>query len=214
MRTEHLWGLNDLDALFSNHVRIVVPWRAAGRLKTWDPLERDEITAVLGRAPVLGAVDPRTLRASQTWLVRHHVAYYLTEEWERSGRTSADMASATNRYPVVSFGRTGARIVTGHHRAAAALLQGRLLQARLVGAGAVANDMTVVTPGLVVRLRGGGDGSVDDDGGTGPSATTRMVMQVASYELAEVALREIGLDDHQVADRVHMASTGRTLSGR
>ncbi|MCB0984345.1 MAG: ParB N-terminal domain-containing protein, partial [Ilumatobacter sp.] len=58
-----------------------------------------------------------------------------TGAWELTGRPSADVAEEHNRFPVVVRNRAGRSLVlSGHHRAAAALLAGRPLRARVVAA--------------------------------------------------------------------------------
>jgi hypothetical protein len=68
----------------------------------------------------------------QPWVLRHHVEYYLTSVWETTGRTSADMDQIANRYPLIHVDASGGlTILTGHHRSAAALLEGRPVLARI-----------------------------------------------------------------------------------
>ncbi|MFZ4434776.1 MAG: hypothetical protein ACOYOQ_16415 [Microthrixaceae bacterium] len=65
-------------------------------------------------------------------MLRQHVEYYTTGEWERTGRTSADQDKASNLYPVVVIDHLGRHVIkAGHHRATAALLEGRPLLARV-----------------------------------------------------------------------------------
>ena len=96
-------------------------------------------------------VDPRQLWASQPWVVRHHAAYYRTGEWERTGRTSADHWVELNQFPVVVERRGRSIIVAGHHRATAALIDGRPLRVRVAARG----GRVAVTPLLFVDASGG-----------------------------------------------------------
>lgn len=79
---------------------------------------------------VLVPIDPRMLLASQPFVVRHHAAYYLEGEWERTGLTSADRRSLANRWPIVAFAGERGVILSGHHRSLRALLSGVPLLAR------------------------------------------------------------------------------------
>lgn len=142
-----LYGCGDLDAMVPGD-RHTVAWPRATRMRGMPLVPAERITEVLAGRPCLDEVDPRHLHASQTFLVRHHLRYYLTGEWERTGRTSADMDRPVNRYPlVVDDGHGHDVIVAGHHRSAAALLQGRpVLVRRLPRCG----DPVAVTPLLRV----------------------------------------------------------------
>ncbi|MCD9624231.1 hypothetical protein [Rhabdothermincola salaria] len=129
---DRLWGAGDIDAVFGHHDRTVVPWPTAPRKKHDPRVDPDLVHRVLAGPPTLADIDPRDLYASQPWVVRQHVAYYLTGRWERTGTTSADVWSAFNRYPVVHIDAQGRHILFGgHHRSMAALLEGRPLRARV-----------------------------------------------------------------------------------
>jgi hypothetical protein len=135
---ERLAGCGDLDKLFGHHDRVITPWPRAPRRKHQPAFDR-AVLARLEQSPVdLVEVDPRTLWASQPWVLRHHAAYYLTGEWERTGRTSADRHLELNRYPVVVMDHRGRPVIAaGHHRAAAALVTGQSLLVRAVATGSV-----------------------------------------------------------------------------
>ena len=90
-----LWDCQALEAVFTGHAKVTAPWPRAGRSKRGATVDLDAVGRLLVEAPDLTEVDPRTLYASQTWIVRAHVAYYLTGEWERTGRTAADRASSS-----------------------------------------------------------------------------------------------------------------------
>jgi hypothetical protein len=80
--------------------------------------DHSALRLLLAEAADMGEVDPRTLHASQNWIVRAHVAYYLTGEWEHAGRTSADRDIELSRFPVVvQDAASRSVIVAGHHRA-------------------------------------------------------------------------------------------------
>jgi hypothetical protein len=133
-RGERAWGKNDLDALFPDGAASTqVPW-TDGRVRGRVDYDEDAVGAAMrGPGGHLAEVDPRELSAIQGGLTRAGVAYYLTDEYSRSGRTFADPDRATNKHPIVYRRRTGQLVIlTGHHRAAAALLQGKPLQCLLV----------------------------------------------------------------------------------
>lgn len=128
-------GSDDLLAeAFNGHSQIVVSWPRPGRRKG-DPLyDREVVARFVAELPRLVDVDPTKLFATQTWVLRSHVAYYMTGEWERTGRTSADMHQRANRYPLIyPDERRRLLILAGHHRSMAARIEGRTVQARLVG---------------------------------------------------------------------------------
>jgi len=100
-------------------------------LKHQAPFDRDAVIGLLSRSVDLIEVDPRTLFANQTWVLLQHARYYTTGEWERTGLTSADQHQEVNQFPVVMPNHGGQRvIVAGHHRATAALVEGRPLLVR------------------------------------------------------------------------------------
>lgn len=176
-----------LDAAFGGHAQIVAPWPRPGRRKGDQLYDRDMVSSFVGEQPRLTDVDPADLYATQTWVLRSHVSYYSSGEWERTGRTSADMHQRANRYPLLyRDGRGRLLILAGHHRSMAALIEGRSVQARLVGASpdvGVAITPSVVTPSVVAG---------DDD-----TATIRL--QLARNGLSELEvgerLRFAGLDE-------------------
>jgi hypothetical protein len=134
-RMERLWGAGSLDECFAGHGKVVCPWPRAPRSRGV-PDARGQVTAAMVHGPVhLSEVDPRRLYASQGWVVRQHVDYYLTGAWERTGVTSADRDNAANRYPIVVVDHRGRLVIaTGHHRSLVALIEGRPLPCRLVPA--------------------------------------------------------------------------------
>lgn len=131
---DRLWGCGDIDIVFHRADRVLLPWVRASRRRGPTGIEqathlRATVSDILARPPRLMEVDPRHLRATQPWAVRYHVRYYLTGAWERTGITSANRDSEANRYPMITLGAE--RVIhTGHHRALAALIEGRALLAR------------------------------------------------------------------------------------
>lgn len=133
---EHLWGCGDLDELFHGGDRAILPWpRLAPRRGPSAAHQRAvdlaALTEFVHGPTTLTEIDPRCLTATQPWLIRHHALYYVTGQWELTGLTSADRHSLLNRQPVISLAGTQLVIRSGHHRAFAALIEGRRLMARL-----------------------------------------------------------------------------------
>lgn len=144
--------------------------------------------------------------ASQPWVLRHHVEYYLSSVWETTGRTSADMHQVGNRYPLVYLDAAGGRtILAGHHRSAAALLEGRPVLARIaLGEGAELPHDCPPTPGVAVvpRVRTSiGACPVP------PEAAARAVVAGSTVEVpdefaADDVLTALGLSADERADRL------------
>lgn len=215
---EQLWECGDLTRVFGGDIT-TVPWPRAPK----GALSRDGLDTLVGglrgAAPTLIDVDPRTLWANQPSLVRHHAAYYVTGTWERTGTTSADMASALNRYPVIVSDRQGRLIIaTGHHRSLTALIQGRPVRCRFVDARTKSRlvpekEQLTITPLLRVGFSGIEDAEVAamavERSGPGGSAVT-----VDSETTAAAVLWRLGLDPDQTRDRIEMAASGRTIVDR
>ena len=114
-------------------MKVVVPWPDAPTLRTmpkgYDPAFIADRFANVELSPI----DPASLHGTQPWILRQHVEYYLSGEYERTGLTSADRNQPLNWRPVIYQRRDGRRlIVSGHHRSAAALLMRRAVWARLI----------------------------------------------------------------------------------
>ena len=129
---------SDVDELlaggFGDGDRIVAPWPRAGRSKSAPLYDRELVAAFVAEQPRLVDVDTSELWCTQPWVLRSHVRYYLGGEWERTGRTSADMHVRANRYPLLHVDDRGRTIIlAGHHRSLAATLLGRPVRARMVG---------------------------------------------------------------------------------
>lgn len=113
------------------------PMSRASRRKDVKDYEGEKVGAAL-RNPTheISHIDPRSLRSTQPNVTRAGVSYYMGEEYGRSGRTFADPHEAGNRLPVV-YSRPKCPtcdpsdpehlILSGHHRATAALLKGEQL---------------------------------------------------------------------------------------
>ena len=84
------------------------------------------------RRPNMQWADPRKMRASQGGVTRQGVRYYMSEEYKRTGLTYADRDQAGNRVPVLARFPDGTLLIlSGHHRAVAALLAGEMLHANV-----------------------------------------------------------------------------------
>lgn len=123
-----------LDDAFGDHVKIVTPWPQAARRRGLALFDREVVGDFVAQAPRLVEVDPSGLLCTQGWVLREHVSYYVSGEWERTGRTSADMHQRANRYPLLWPDDRGRLIIlAGHHRSMAALIEKRPVLARVVG---------------------------------------------------------------------------------
>lgn len=131
---EALYGAGNLDAMFGGAPKVMAPW-PSGSTKNkkgvlYDKAKLKELLE--SEQKDLTPIDPRTLRATQPWVTRAGVDYYLNGKYEETGDTYADPYNAGNVYPVVWQDPNGNNVIlTGHHRAAAALLRGEPLLARV-----------------------------------------------------------------------------------
>lgn len=129
-----------LDALIPSG-QTSTPFPRAGQRKDRQMVDQETVAKHLKNPPVLTDVDPRTLQSTQPAITRGGVKHYLSGEYERTGATYADQGNAGNRYPVVyARSREGTSTVdnillSGHHRAAAALIKGQPVRARVVEGG-------------------------------------------------------------------------------
>jgi len=80
-------------------------------------------------------VDPRQLSSTQPSVTAPGVDFYLTHRYRQTGDTFQGDRDRGNRLPLIYVRDREALILAGHHRATAALLQGRPLEA-IVVAGA------------------------------------------------------------------------------
>lgn len=134
VRTHRLYASNDLVKMFGGAPSTTAPWDTAPRSKTGPgTFDRIAVANVLSRPPQLREFDPRHLHATQPSVLRHIVSHYLEGDYERTGNTFADQHNVGNKYPVVYTNHRGMNIIlSGHHRASAALLRGQPLLARHV----------------------------------------------------------------------------------
>lgn len=188
-----LYGCGTLDKVFTNHDRVVAPWPRAPRRKHQPAFDRSVLAGLEGVPADLVEVDPRCLWSSQPWVLRGHVAYYLTGRWERTGLTSADRHIELNRFPVVI--EQGARMViaAGHHRATAALIDGRPLLVRQLAT----RGMFAVTP--LLWWEPGAD--TDDAASVVGAVAAGRRRSVGSLEAAAEVLVGLGVPDAEVRHR-------------
>jgi hypothetical protein len=90
-----------LNSLFKGAPKIDAPWPRRGGLRGVPKVDPALVAEVLASPAVLVEVDPTTLNANQSWIVAEHVAYYLTDQWHTTGRTSAQQWEVMNRFPLV-----------------------------------------------------------------------------------------------------------------
>jgi hypothetical protein len=130
-------GIGDIDKVFKGHLIVPAPFQRAGRSKQFQDYEVDKVHELIRRSPEgLRDVDPSYLLSTQPSVTRPGVNYYLSGEYERTGKTFADQSHAGNIYPVV-YERESERgiepmLLSGHHRATAALIKGEPLRALVV----------------------------------------------------------------------------------
>ncbi len=135
LRRFSLWGANAVDALFRGNPTGSPPFPRAGRRKDRQDYDREAVRRLLFKSgpPQLLEMDPRTLSCTQPGLQRAAAVYYLGNEHKCTGEPYADKSNVGNRHPVIYLREDGTNmILSGHHRAAAALLRGELLRARVV----------------------------------------------------------------------------------
>lgn len=143
---DKLWGSNDMNALFKGAPVTMTPWPAARLYGDYDKdLVHDSIRNMLKTKPedresLLTEVDPRSLHSNQPSLQRGAMEYYMNDEDRESGKSAYDRDQVGNRYPFVYRRDDGKNIIlSGHHRAARALLRGEPLKALVVSGGSTRN---------------------------------------------------------------------------
>jgi hypothetical protein len=107
------------------------PFPAAGRSKRQMPYDEDLVHKALRGTPETEQIDPREVHSTQSWVTREGVAHYMNPENQSSGKLFANEHEPGNRFPVV-YSRSECEgcpethmLLSGHHRATAALLEGR-----------------------------------------------------------------------------------------
>jgi hypothetical protein len=218
-RADRAYSSDDVRALFADEALVtVVPWSRAAPLGRRPEAERHSAASMVSSPPRADRsvdLDPRKLSASQPSLVRAAVAFYLEVEYRRSGRTYADQMKPGNKYPIV-HARAGALVVLlGHHRAAAARLQGTPLRARVVTTAHSSdeNSAVVLTPSQFV---GGEPPGVEHERCNGTQAAEVWITSdvpawlpdTSDHRVRHLAY-ELSIDDPWIRHQLHFARTGR-----
>jgi hypothetical protein len=116
------------DAMFgSGSPTATLPYADAARLKS-EPMYDERLVAKGIADGVLEDVDPRNLATSQPKVTASGVKHYLDDP----SSLYADQTSAGNAHPIVYIRRGSKNLLSGHHRAAAALLRGVPMKAIVV----------------------------------------------------------------------------------
>lgn len=123
-----------VDNLFPHGAPITsTPWAGMSRQKKVKDYDPGVVREALSAPPVLSEVDPRDLRSTQPMVTREGVEYYSGDTYAQTGRTFAEQGNVGNRHPFIYRREDGQNLIlAGHHRAAAALVQGRPLRAQVV----------------------------------------------------------------------------------
>ena len=128
-----LYGVGSSEPLFKGFPKVPAPWPGAGRLKKGSPYDLDLIHESLKGGPNMEQVDPRWLHSTQPSVLQEHVNYYLGRNYAQTGQTARDAHVNTNQVPRLYMRGDGRiDILSGHHRATAALLQGGQFHAHLI----------------------------------------------------------------------------------
>jgi hypothetical protein len=127
-----MYGAGDAAKMFQGAPKTLSPWPSAGKTKAnprgYDPALVNK--ALSNPAPHMTEMDPRDLHATQPWVTKEGVDYYMGDQYHQTGRTFADQANEGNRFPVVYTDVQGRnKLLSGHHRATAAVLKGEQLRA-------------------------------------------------------------------------------------
>lgn len=131
-RGERARGSGDLSTLFNGPTGST-PWKPAGGRIDRFAYDTDRVKEFVRERPEPQEVDLRYLHSMQDGVTRHGVRHYM----EKPDELYADKHQAGNRVPVVYHREDDDRhmILSGHHRATAALLQDRQFNAIVVPGG-------------------------------------------------------------------------------
>lgn len=126
-RIDDFWGKKDPEVMFGNRPLTMAPWPPAGRRKDRQDYDKSAVESALRGKQEPEPIDPRELRSTQPNITYAGVKHYID-----SSEVYKDRDNAGNRNPVV-YERNGERmILSGHHRAAKALLHGEQFNAVVV----------------------------------------------------------------------------------
>lgn len=129
-RAEQMYG-RGLDALGSSGGLAATPWPTAGSRKDRRDFDPELVNQAIRNGQEPEPLDPRDLRTRQPHLRKDIVAHYMT-----SSEVFADKNQAGNQTPVVyereplhPTAQPERILLSGNHRAAAALLRGEQFNA-------------------------------------------------------------------------------------
>jgi hypothetical protein len=123
-----------VDALFKGAPKTVAPFPPAGRNKNLKDYDEEAVQTAIA-AGETSSVDPRTLHSTQPWVTLEGVRHYA------SGKEGvfANQDQYGNSNPVVyhreNQGRRTSMLLSGHHRATAALVAGKNLEGVIEATG-------------------------------------------------------------------------------
>lgn len=127
-RINAAWGSNDMDTIMHGSPMTIAPWPQAGRRKDRHDYDHEVVRKALQSPPKLEPIDPRTLSATQPNITRQALEHYMSDKGKTE--TFGDHGNPGNTHPVVYHRDDGTHmLLSGHHRAAAALLKGEPLMA-------------------------------------------------------------------------------------
>lgn len=136
-KPHELYGnIGHVDEYFQGSSTRPTPWPSAPQKKTQHLWDKDAVSAMLKNpSHPLEDVDPRELQSSQPSIVRSGAQHYMAGgDHHKTGKTFEASQNEGNKHPVVFHDNdTGKKtILSGHHRAFAALAEGRPLRAKVV----------------------------------------------------------------------------------
>lgn len=124
----YLYGSHDVERLFpEGKPSTITPWGSTTRSKVRQDYEKDKVESAL-KDRQLSDIDPRNLKSTQPFITRAGVSHYM----QPGAPVYRDSHQAGNKDPVVYKRGEEHILLSGHHRAAAALLQGRQFKGILV----------------------------------------------------------------------------------
>jgi hypothetical protein len=134
-RVNAQYGSGDLDSISKSSASAApISFPTASRSKKEPLYDKSQVTAALSQPSSLKTIrptDPRQLHATQPGITRDGVEYYMGDEYNNTGATFADKGNPGNLRPVVYNKNNGqSLLLSGHHRAQAANLQGRQFDAQ------------------------------------------------------------------------------------
>jgi hypothetical protein len=128
-----LYGSNDVDKFFGDRLTSPTPFQSAGRVKSHKDYDESLVARSITHPhefPIQD-VDPRELRATQASVTKDGVSHYMRGGSEY-GKQNGDHRLG-NDVPRIYHREDGQKLIlSGHHRATAALLKGEPLKAIVI----------------------------------------------------------------------------------